>query len=184
MADATHPEGHVAGEGETRRDFLTLVTGAVTVVGVAGFIWPFISQMNPAADVLALSSIEVDLSPIQEGQAITVSWRGMPLFIRRRTAEEIAAARDTPLDDLLDPQPDEERVIEAEWLVVVGICTHLGCVPVGQRETEPRGDYGGWFCPCHGSMYDTSGRVRRGPAPTNLEVPPYEFVAADRIRVG
>ncbi len=167
--------------GETRRDFLFLTTGAVAGVGGLAAVWPLIDQMNPARDVLALASIEVDLSPIAEGQSITVTWRGKPLFIRRRTAAEIEAARQAPLADLKDPQADAERVKDGypEWLVVVGVCTHLGCVPLGSA-----GDYGGWFCPCHGSHYDTSGRIRRGPAPDNLTVPEYVFLDDSRILVG
>jgi ubiquinol-cytochrome c reductase iron-sulfur subunit len=180
-ADATH-RGAAAEEHATRRDFLYLVSGATAAVGTAAFVWPLIDQMNPAADVLALASVEVDLSPIEVGQAITVKWRGKPVFIRHRTEEEIEAARSVDLSELRDPEPDAERVIEPEWLVMVGICTHLGCVPLGQKPTDPKGDYGGWFCPCHGSHYDESGRVRQGPAPTNLVVPEYQF-AEDRENV-
>ncbi len=168
-------------DGGTRRDFLYLATGAVAGVGGLAAVWPLIDQMNPARDVLALASVEVDLSPIAEGQSITVMWRGKPLFVRRRTAAEIEEARQAPLADLKDPQADSERVKEdrPEWLVIVGVCTHLGCVPLGAA-----GDYGGWFCPCHGSHYDTSGRIRKGPAPTNLPVPEYVFLDDSRIVVG
>ena len=168
-------------DGGTRRDFLYLATGAVAGVGGLAAVWPLIDQMNPARDVLALASVEVDLSPIVEGQSITVMWRGKPLFVRRRTAAEIEEARQAPLADLKDPQADSERVKEdrPEWLVLVGVCTHLGCVPLGAA-----GDYGGWFCPCHGSHYDTSGRIRKGPAPTNLPVPEYVFLDDSRIVVG
>lgn len=168
-------------DGGTRRDFLYLATGAVAGVGGLAAVWPLIDQMNPARDVLALASVEVDLSPIAEGQSITVMWRGKPLFVRRRTAAEIEEARQAPLADLKDPQADSERVKEdrPEWLVIVGVCTHLGCVPLGVA-----GDYGGWFCPCHGSHYDTSGRIRKGPAPTNLPVPEYVFLDDSRIVVG
>lgn len=168
-------------DGGTRRDFLYLATGAVAGVGGLAAAWPLIDQMNPARDVLALASVEVDLSPIAEGQSITVMWRGKPLFVRRRTAAEIEEARQAPLADLKDPQADSERVKEdrPEWLVIVGVCTHLGCVPLGAA-----GDYGGWFCPCHGSHYDTSGRIRKGPAPTNLPVPEYVFLDDSRIVVG
>jgi len=168
-------------DGGTRRDFLYLATGAVAGVGGLAAVWPLIDQMNPARDVLALASVEVDLSPIAEGQSITVMWRGKPLFVRRRTAAEIEEARQAPLADLKDPQADSERVKEdrPEWLVLVGVCTHLGCVPLGAA-----GDYGGWFCPCHGSHYDTSGRIRKGPAPTNLPVPEYVFLDDSRIVVG
>lgn len=168
----------------TRRDFLYLATAAVGAFGVASVAWPLIDQMNPAADVLALSTIEVDLSQIEVGQRVTVSWRGNPVFIDHRTPEEIEKARAVDVAELRDPQTDAERVIEPEWLVVVGICTHLGCVPLGQRPSDDRGGWGGWFCPCHGSHYDTSGRVRRGPAPLNLRVPEYEFLEPTLIRIG
>jgi ubiquinol-cytochrome c reductase iron-sulfur subunit len=135
--------------------------------------------MNPSADVLALSSTEVDISGIAEGSSITVVWRGKPVFVRHRTADEIQVAENVDLDVLPDPQPDSERVEKPEWLIMVGICTHLGCIPLGQQ-----GDYNGWFCPCHGSHYDTSGRIRKGPAPANLEVPPYEFLSDDVIKIG
>ncbi|WP_431854921.1 ubiquinol-cytochrome c reductase iron-sulfur subunit [Azospirillum sp.] len=168
----------------TRRDFLQLTTIAVGAVGTAAALWPMIDSMNPAADTLALASIEVDLASVAVGQAITVTWRGKPVFVRHRTPEEIAAARSVKTGDLPDPQPDDKRVIKPEWLVVVGVCTHLGCVPLGQKSTDPRGDYGGWFCPCHGSQYDTSGRIRKGPAPANLVVPQYAFISDTRIRLG
>lgn len=169
------------GDG-TRRDFLYLATGAVAVVGGAAALWPFIDSMNPAADVLAVSSVEVDLAPIELGQRVTVMWRGKPLFIDHRPPERIAEARAVDLSMLIDPQTDADRVVREEWLIIVGICTHLGCVPLGQRQGDPIGNWGGWFCPCHGSQYDTSGRVRRGPAPLNLEVPPYEFVTETTVR--
>ncbi len=142
--------------------------------------------MNPAADTLALASTGVDLAPVAVGQRITVVWRGKPVFIDHRTEEEIKRAEDMPLDQLVDPQPDSARVKpgETEWLVVVGVCTHLGCIPLGQKSGEPRGDFGGWFCPCHGSHYDTAGRIRKGPAPRNLVVPPYEFTGDKTIRIG
>jgi len=184
MADTAPSQAHGDGPQGTRRDFLTLTTTAFAAVGVGAIAWPFIHQMNPAQDVLALASTDVDLKPIAEGQAITVMWRGKPVFVRHRTAAEIAAARETPLSALRDPQPDERRVQRAEWLVVVGVCTHLGCVPQGQRPTENRGNFGGWFCPCHGSHYDTSGRIRLGPAPANLPVPEYEFRSDTQIRIG
>ena len=182
-ADRVTPAGEHGEEG-TRRDFLYLVTGATTVVGAAVLCWPLIDAMNPAADTLALASTDVDLSGIEEGMAITVQWRGKPVFIRHRTPEEIEAARAVNLDELPDPQPDDMRVIEPQWLVLVGVCTHLGCVPLGQRPNDPHGDYGGWFCPCHGSHYDTSGRIRRGPAPLNLTVPDYVFTDESMIRIG
>ena len=175
MTDEQQP----VSEEPTRRDFLYLATGAFAAVGAANLVWPLIDQMNPDASVKALASIEIDLSSIDIGQSITVSWRGKPVFIRRRTQDEIAEARSVAFDALPDPQGDETRVTKEEWLVMVGICTHLGCVPLGQS-----GDFNGWFCPCHGSHYDTSGRIRKGPAPKNLEIPPYEFVGDTRIKIG
>jgi ubiquinol-cytochrome c reductase iron-sulfur subunit len=175
MTDEQQP----VSEEPTRRDFLYLATGAFAAVGAANVVWPLIDQMNPDASVKALASIEIDLSAIDIGQSITVSWRGKPVFIRRRTQDEIAEARSIAFDTLPDPQGDETRVTKEEWLVMVGICTHLGCVPLGQS-----GDFNGWFCPCHGSHYDTSGRIRKGPAPKNLEIPPYEFVGDTRIKIG
>jgi ubiquinol-cytochrome c reductase iron-sulfur subunit len=154
------------------------------VVGAGSVAWPLIDSMNPSAEVLALSSTEVDLAPIADGQRITVTWRGNPVFIDHRTAEQIKEAEAVNVGDLRDPQTDEARVIEPEWLVVVGVCTHLGCVPLGQKTGQSRGDYGGWFCPCHGSHYDTSGRIRKGPAPLNLPVPPYEFTGDTTIVIG
>jgi len=188
MADTTHPAhgaGHT-GEGQTRRDFIYLAAAGAGAVGAASAIWPFIHSLNPAADTLALASIDVDLTPIQVGQSITVTWRGKPVFIRRRTEPEIQQAQAVDLNELIDPQADSERVIDGkeEWLVLVGVCTHLGCVPLGQKATDSRGDYGGWFCPCHGSHYDTSGRIRRGPAPANLAVPEYQFLSDTSIRIG
>jgi len=174
--------GHGA-EG-SRRDFLYLTAGAFGAVGAALTLWPFIDSMNPAADTLALSTIEVDISPIAEGQRITVSWRGQPVFIDHRTAAQIKEAREVNIDELRDPQSDQSRVQKPEWLILVGICTHLGCVPLGQKATDPKGDFGGWFCPCHGSQYDTSGRIRRGPAPRNLPVPAYTFLNDKTVRIG
>lgn len=169
------------GNGETRRDFIVLAASATAAVGGAVSLWPFVNSMNPAADVLALSSKEVNISSVQPGQSITVTWRGKPVFIRRRTPAEIQAAEAATMDDLKDPQSDVDRVKKGkeDWLVVIGICTHLGCVPLGYK-----GDYDGWFCPCHGSHYDTSGRIRKGPAPHNLAVPKYEFISDSVIRIG
>lgn len=183
---AGYEPGHLPGHDDavTRRDFLYLATGAVGAIGVAAAVWPFIAQMNPAADVLALSSTDVDLSPVEVGQAITVVWRGKPVFIRHRTPEEIKEAEDVDWKTLPDPQPDSDRVEKPEWLVVVGVCTHLGCVPLGTKPGDPKGDYDGWFCPCHGSHYDSSGRIRKGPAPANLVVPPYVFLDDTHIRIG
>ncbi len=183
MADSEGAAPHPGG-GEKRRDFLMLTTGLFSAVGVGYAAWPFIKQMNPAADTLAASTTEVDLGPIEEAQSITVVWQGKPVFIRRRTAAEIKAARDVDLAMLPDPEADDKRVQKPEWLILVGICTHLGCIPKGQRTGERRGDYGGWFCPCHGSHYDTSGRIRKGPAPDNLPVPGYKFLSDTVIRIG
>ena len=163
----------------TRRDFLYIATGSFAAVGAAAAVWPFINQMNPDASVRALASIEVDIGAIEVGQSITVKWRGNPVFIRHRSEEEIKAAEAVPLEDLPDPEPDSARVKKSEWLVQIGVCTHLGCVPLGLA-----GEYNGWFCPCHGSHYDTSGRIRKGPAPTNLTIPDYEFVTDTRVKIG
>ena len=162
-----------------RRDFLFTASYAVGAVGVGAVAWPLIDQMNPDASVKALASIEVDISSIEPGKSITVLWKGKPVFIKRRTQEEIAEARVVKLEDLKDPQKDEDRAKNPEWLVMVGICTHLGCVPLSDK-----GDYNGWFCPCHGSHYDTSGRIRKGPAPVNMEIPKYEFVDNNTIKIG
>ena len=167
-----------------RRDFIVVATYAMAGLGAAAVAWPLIDQLNPAADTLALANIEVDISKIAVGQSITVKWRGKPVFIRHRTADEIVRANATDLDDLRDPQVDTSRAEKPEYLVLVGVCTHLGCVPLGQKTGEVRGDYDGWFCPCHGSHYDTSGRIRKGPAPTNLEVPPYSFLSDSVVRIG
>ena len=175
----------------TRRDFLYIATGAVGGVGVALAAWPFIDQMNPSSAVLALASIELDISTIQVGQQVVANWRGHPLFIRRRTPKEISEARAVAVTDLPDPDArnanlpegspatDANREIKPEWLVLVGVCTHLGCTP-----TAFEGDFGGWLCHCHGSQYDTAGRIRKGPAPQNLAVPPYAFLSATRLKVG
>ena len=172
------------GHSENRRDFLFLSAGAFGAVGLGAALWPFINSMNPSADVLALSTTEVDISQIDNGQRVTVKWQGKPVFIDRRTPKAIAEAESTALGDLRDPQTDEARVVKPEWLVVVGVCTHLGCVPKGQKPSENRGKWGGWFCPCHSSHYDTSGRIRQGPAPLNLPVPPYKFLNDTNIKIG
>lgn len=180
-------ETQMAGEeGVTRRDFLHVATGALLGVGAVLAAWPFIDQMQPSADVKALATVEVDLSGIAKGQGVKVMWRGKPVFIRNRTEREIAEARAVNLADLRDPQPDEDRVQanKEQWLVLIGVCTHLGCVPLGTMPGETKGQYDGWFCPCHGSHYDNSGRIRKGPAPTNLEVPFYRFVDENRIVIG
>ncbi len=171
-------------ENNNRRDFLVISTYAFGAVGAGSFVWPLIDQMNPAADTLALASTEVDLEPLEEGQAITVKWRGKPVFIRHRTKEEIMSAKKENLDNLKDPQKDEDRVLNEKYIVLVGVCTHLGCVPLGQKTGDVKGEYGGWFCPCHGSHYDHSGRIRKGPAPVNLEVPNYKFLSDKLIRIG
>jgi len=166
-------------ETKERRDFLFTASYALGAVGIGASVWPLIDQMNPDASVKALSSTEVDISSVNSGQTITVLWRGKPVFIRRRTKEEIHEAQNVKLEELKDPQKDQDRVKKSEWLVMVGVCTHLGCVPLGNK-----GEFNGWFCPCHGSHYDTSGRIRRGPAPTNLEIPKYEFVDSSTIKIG
>ena len=162
-----------------RREFLFTVTYTVGAVGVGAAIWPLIDQMNPDSSVKALATTEVDVSGVKLGKTITVLWRGKPIFIRRRTQEEIKEASAVDLKDLKDPQKDSDRAKNPEWLVMVGVCTHLGCVPLGNK-----GDYNGWFCPCHGSHYDISGRIRKGPAPNNLEIPKYEFVDNNTIKIG
>ncbi len=164
-----------------KRDFIYVAAAAVGVVGVAGAVWPLINQMNPDASVLALASTEVDISQIAPGSAVTIKWRGSPVFVRNRTQKEIDEARAVPMDQLKDPQKDEDRVQKGHdnWLVMVALCTHLGCVPVGDA-----GEFGGWLCPCHGSQYDTSGRIRKGPAPKNLLVPPYKFLSDTKVQIG
>ena len=171
-------------DSNNRRDFLYLSSMTIGGVGVAVFMWPFLKSMNPAEDTLALGSTEVDLSDISIGQSITVKWRGRPVFIRRRTQEEIADANSVDVASLRDPMEDKDRVQKEEWLVMEGVCTHLGCVPLGQKMSDTKGEYNGWFCPCHGSHYDTSGRVRKGPAPDNLPVPPYKFISDTKIIIG
>ena len=185
MATTAQSSAHgAAGAGAKRRDFLYLATAAMGAIGTAVAAWPFIQTMNPAADVLALSSVEVDLAPVAVGQRITVKWRSQPVFIAHRTEKEIKEAQAVNLDELRDPQADSARVKKPEWLIMVGICTHLGCVPLGQAPTDPRGNWAGWFCPCHGSQYDTSGRIRMGPAPANLVVPDYTFTNDHTVRIG
>jgi len=171
-------------KNKKRRSFLQLSTISLGAIGTASFIWPFLKSMNPAEDTLALGSTEVNIADIEEGQGITVKWRGKPVFIRKRTQEEISEAKAVKLEDLKDPAIDDDRVKKDEWLVLVGICTHLGCVPLGQKITDMKGEYNGWYCPCHGSHYDSSGRIRKGPAPTNLAVPPYSFINDTTIKIG
>jgi len=159
---------------------LFIATGAVGAVGVGAVAWPLIHQMNPDASTIAAGApIDVDLSAIAEGSSVTVKWRGKPIFVRHRTPKEIKEAVDVPLAQLPDPQADAQRVKKPEWLVVIGVCTHLGCIPLGNQ-----GEYDGWFCPCHGSAYDTSGRIRKGPAPKNLEVPNYGFASDTKLTIG
>ncbi|MEJ6783935.1 ubiquinol-cytochrome c reductase iron-sulfur subunit [Aminobacter sp. Piv2-1] len=177
-----------------RRDFLYVATGMAGVVGAGAVAWPFIDQMRPDASTLAASSIEVDVSSVTPGMSLTVKWRGKPVFIRNRTPEEIKAAQEVPLADLKDPvarnanvAPDAQATDidrsagkdKENWLIMVGVCTHLGCVPLGQQ-----GDFGGWFCPCHGSHYDTAGRIRKGPAPENLAIPTFQFISDSMVRIG
>ena len=185
MTNHTLPT-HDAPDSAARRDFLYLTTGAVAAVGAGVTGWSFIDSMNPAADTLALSTTEVNISAVEPGQAILVQWRGKPVFVRRRTKAEIDAAKAVDVSSLRDPQADSDRVKagKEEWLILVGVCTHLGCVPLGTKANEPRGDFGGWFCPCHGSHYDTAGRIRKGPAPRNLEVPVYSFLSDTVIKIG
>jgi ubiquinol-cytochrome c reductase iron-sulfur subunit len=185
VADAT-TDAHEGAE-TTRRDFIFIATGSVAAVGAAATIWPFISQMNPAADTRALSTTEVDLTAVEPGQQIKVMWQGKPVFVRHRTPNEIAAAQRDDFANLKDPQSDAQRLVQsdgqpgrAEWLVLEANCTHLGCVPTFVEGSS----YGGWFCPCHGSDYDTSGRIRRGPAPHNLYVAPYVYLNDTSIRIG
>jgi ubiquinol-cytochrome c reductase iron-sulfur subunit len=182
-AAATH---HAAPGDVTKRDLLQLIGLSGAAIGAAAIAWPLIDSMNPSKDVLALSSVEVVLTPIVEGQGIVISWQGKPIFVRHRTAAEIKAAQDVKLADLIEPQADAARIKSGhdQWMILIGICTHLGCIPLGNKPSDPRGDWGGWFCPCHGSQYDTSGRVRHGPAPANLALPPYAFESDTKIKVG
>ena len=182
MSDtALENDTSASGEDGTRRDFLYVTTAAFGVVAAGAAVWPLVDQMNPDASALAMASTEVDISAIESGQSVTVKWRGKPVFIRNRTDAEVEAAKAVPMDELKDPQTDVERAVEGRenLLIMVGICTHLGCVPLGDA-----GDFGGWFCPCHGSHYDTAGRIRRGPAPLNLVIPPYEFMSETSLRIG
>jgi ubiquinol-cytochrome c reductase iron-sulfur subunit len=172
--------------GVRRRDFIHIATVSFAGVGAAAVVFPLVGQMAPSEDVLALSSTEIDVASIQPGQAIKTSWRKQPVFIRNLLPEEIAAAKKVAADDLRDVQTIEERTKPGKenWLITLGVCTHLGCVPLGAAEGENKGDFGGYFCPCHGSHYDTAGRIRKGPAPTNLVVPPYEFSTDTVVMIG
>jgi ubiquinol-cytochrome c reductase iron-sulfur subunit len=180
-----HTEGS-ASEGVRRRDFLNVAAVSFAGVGVVAVALPLIDQMNPPADVLALASTEVDISKIAPGQAIKTIWRKQPVFLRNLTPQEIQAANSVPLSELRDPQTLAERTKpgKTNWLITMGVCTHLGCIPLGTGEGENRGPYGGYFCPCHGSAYDTAARIRQGPAPRNLDVPEYEFVSDTTVRIG
>ena len=169
---------------EEKRDFLFITTAGLAIAGSGAVGWSLIDTMNPSKDVLALSTTEVDLSPLEEGQSLTVMWRGKPIFIRHRTNDEITMAGDVSVDDLIHKETDESRVKNPKWLIVVGVCSHLGCVPLGQKIGDSKGEYGGWFCPCHGSHYDLSGRIRKGPAPKNMEIPKFEFVDNNTIKIG
>jgi ubiquinol-cytochrome c reductase iron-sulfur subunit len=179
-------DAHGLPHDPSKRDFLKLIAGAGAIIGAGAIAWPLIDSMNPSKDVLAASSTDVDISPIVEGMGITVMWRGKPIFVRHRTPTEIKEAQDVTMAQLIDPMADSARVKpdHAQWIVLVGICTHLGCIPVGNKPTDNRGEWGGWFCPCHGSQYDTSGRVRHGPAPLNLALPPYAFTTDTKIKIG
>jgi len=180
----------------TRRDFLYVASGAMGAVGVAAMAWPFIDQMNPSAAALAAGTTEIDLSPIVAGQQVVFKFRGHPLFVRHRTPAEIASAKAVDVNALPDPlayndnlpdnapATDANRATKPEWLILIGVCTHLGCTPTVSTPQMPQGDYGGWLCHCHGSQYDTAGRIRKGPAPRNLEVPQYTFLSATRVKVG
>ena len=184
---ATTPDlGPDAESQPVRRDFLTLTASAAAAAGAGAIVWPLVDSMNPAGDVLAVSQVEVDLAPVRPGEGIIVVWRGQPVFIRHRTETEIKLARETVVADLRDPATDADRVKPGheQWLVVSAICTHLGCVPGGTRSNQPRGEFGGWFCPCHGSQYDTAGRIRKGPAPRNLPLVNYAFMSDTRIVIG
>lgn len=185
MSEAVSNEHHEAID-EGKRDFIYIATGAVAAAGGISLAWPLVSQMGKAADTLALGSIEINLGGLVEGQQLKVLWRGKPVFVRYRTPKEIKEAVETDIADCPDPATDESRLvakpdgsIDAKYLVMIGVCTHFGCVPVGEA-----GDFSGWYCPCHGSHYDTSGRIRKGPAPTNMEIPPYEYISDTVIKVG
>ena len=166
-------------KNKTRRNFIHQASGALGAVAVVSAGWPLVDQMNPSKDVEALSKVEIDLTSLSEGSSKTVMWRGKPLFIKHRTSEEISEANKVDVSKLPHPETDNDRVKNPKYLVLIGVCTHLGCVPAAGK-----GEYNGWFCPCHGSHYDTSGRIRKGPAPTNLEIPPYQFTNKNTILVG
>lgn len=180
----TAKKKHDGDEGATRRDFIHIAAAGFGVIGTGAAIWPFIDNLNPAADTLALSSVEVDLNALGVGQTMVIKWRGKPVFIRHRTDAEIAESKAVAMTDLIDPEADEDRVKKDQYLILVGVCTHLGCVPGGSKPVDEKGEYNGWFCPCHGSHYDTSGRIRKGPAPKNLVVPTYEYLSDTVVKIG
>ncbi len=188
MASTSQPPAadELPAGGERRRDFLYIATAAFAGAGVVPVAWSLVNQMNPSADVLALASIDLDLAAIEPGQAVKAKWRGKPVFARHLTPEEIAAAKKVDTASLRDPQTlmDRTKPGNEQWLITLGVCTHLGCVPLGAAQGEVRGDFGGYFCPCHGSHYDTAARVRKGPAPKNLEVPPYVFKSPTSVTIG
>ena len=186
MSDNHDNEDHDDNVDESKRDFIYIATGAVAAAGAASLAWPLVTQMAPAADTLAAGSVEIDISKIAEGQQLKVLWRGKPVFVRHRTANEISVAEETDASDCPDPEADSDRLIpdtngklRPEFLVMIGVCTHFGCIPVGDS-----GDFDGWYCPCHGSHYDTSGRIRKGPAPKNMEIPEYKYISENVIKVG
>jgi ubiquinol-cytochrome c reductase iron-sulfur subunit len=186
MAESSASTAHGHPADGTKRDLLELVAGAGAAMLAGGIAVALIGSMNPSKDVLAVSSVEIDLAPIAVGSGITVMWQGKPIFVRHRTDKEIADARSVNLGELRDPQTDQSRIKAGhdQWIILIGICTHLGCIPLGNKPTDMRGEWGGWFCPCHGSQYDTSGRIRKGPAPLDLFVPPYAFASDTRIKIG
>jgi ubiquinol-cytochrome c reductase iron-sulfur subunit len=185
MAAVEHSEAPGM-DGVRRRDFINIAAVSFAGVGGATLLYPLVNQMNPTADVLALAQIDVDISAIEPGQAVKTSWRKQPIFIRNLTPAEIQAANAVDAGSLRDPQTLADRTKEGHnnWLITLGVCTHLGCVPLGAAEGENRGEFGGYFCPCHGSHYDTAARIRKGPAPLNLEVPEYEFLTDTSVRIG
>ena len=185
-AEGSDNTGTTSGDGVRRRDFINIAAVSFAGVGAVAAAIPLITQMNPSADVLALASTEVDISKIASGQAIKTMWRKQPVFVRNLTPAEIQAANKVPLSELRDPQTLAERTKpgKSNWLITLGVCTHLGCVPLGTGEGENRGDYGGYFCPCHGSHYDTAARIRKGPAPLNLQVPEYQFLSETVVQIG
>ena len=200
MADHETPlNSSLVGDDEpSRRDILLIAAGGFAAIGSAAALWPLLDQMNPDASTLSMATTEIDISHVEAGQAITVMWRGKPIFIRHRTEQEMAKAKEFAVDDLPDPlarnanlpedalASDDNRAAKDRepWLVMIGICTHLGCIPKGQAVGDYKGEFGGWFCPCHGSQYDTAGRVRIGPAPQNLAIPPYGFTSDTKIKIG